>query len=154
MGRRDAVFHESITEPLRAAGRSHRYEKVPGEIIFQGRPALREGLGTARISVCFPSSMTHPQRSADLETVTHRYFESMASGCLLVGHAPQELCDMFGYNPVIESHPADPAGQLLEILAHLDRWAPLVVQNFKRLAEVGTWSVRSARIVQVLSQAS
>jgi hypothetical protein len=26
----------------------------------------------------------------------------MASKCLIVGHAPQELTDLSGYNPVIE----------------------------------------------------
>ena len=54
------------------------------------------------MAAIFPCSLTHPERSGPVETVTHRYFESMASKCLIIGHAPRELIDLFGYNPAIE----------------------------------------------------
>ena len=67
------------------------------------RMPLAAGFGDAKVSVCFPSSTTHPQRSGSVETATHRYFESFASRCIVVGRAPAELVDLFGYNPVVEA---------------------------------------------------
>ena len=66
---------------------------------------VRRRVRGQRISICFPRSMTHTAAIGGLETVTHRYFlSSLASGCL-VGHCPEELRDLFGYNPVIEVEP-------------------------------------------------
>ena len=102
LGRRYDRFHIKIADSLAGAGRRHLFERVKGEIIFPDRATLIEGMGNSKISICFPCSQTHPARSGSVETVTHRYFESMASKCLIVGHAPKELTDLFGYNPVIE----------------------------------------------------
>ena len=63
---------------------------------------LVAGLANSRVSICFPQSITNPERCGKVETVTLRYFESMASKCLIVGKCPLELRDLFGYNPVIE----------------------------------------------------
>jgi hypothetical protein len=95
--------------------------------------------------------MTHPQRSGDVETVTHRYFESMAAGCIIIGHAPRELVDLFGYNPVIEADVSDPAAQLEAILREPGAHAGLVERNRKRMMEVGTWDVRIRTILELLA---
>lgn len=150
LGRRDPAFHDAIREPLRTAGRSHRYEPVPGQIIFPTFAELVEGLGGARISVCFPSSVTHPARSGSVETVTHRYFESMASRCLILGQCPAELRDLFGYDPVIPADAVDPGGHILEILGDVDAYQPLVDRNYARLLKVGTWDVRVGEMLAAL----
>ena len=46
--------------------------------------------------------MTQPEVAGDIETLTQRYWECMFSRMVMVGHAPQELIDFIGYNPVIE----------------------------------------------------
>lgn len=40
--------------------------------------------------------------------MTHRYLETMAAGCIPWGHAPEELCRLFEYNPVLEIDRGDP----------------------------------------------
>jgi hypothetical protein len=152
LGRRDEAYHEQITAPLAAAGRVHRYQAVPGQIIFPTREAMIAGFADAKVSVCFPSSMTHPARSGDVETATHRYFESMASRCILVGHGPAELVDLFGYNPVVQADKKDPAGQIEAIVSRPQDYAGLVDRNFARLMEVGTWDARVATLLEHLRE--
>ena len=151
LGRRSDAYHDRIAAPLAASGRTHRFQPAPGVIVFPTFADLVGGFADAKISVCFPSSMTHPQRSGDVETITHRYFESMASGCVVVGHAPRELVDLFGYNPVIEADMTDPAGQLDAILRDLDAHASLVSRNHARLMEVGTWDARVRTLLEQLA---
>jgi len=115
---------------------------VPGERIFASRRALSDGLASSRISVCFPRSFTHSESTGGVETVTHRYFESIASGCLLLGHCPDELLDLFGYNPVVEVETGDEFGQIERILADLQPFQEQVDANYRRLLEVGTWRQR------------
>ena len=150
LGRRSSPYHDAVVASLAKSGRVHKFESTPGSIIFPTFEELVAGFADAKISICFPSSMTHPQRSGDVETITHRFFESMASGCLLVGHAPRELVDLFGYNPVIEADMTDPAGQLDAILRAIDTHAPLVARNRARLAEVGTWDARVRTLLELL----
>jgi hypothetical protein len=151
LGRKDDAFHQAITPRLQERHRVHLYEQEKGRIIFPAREALVKGLGDSKISVCFPSSMTHPARSGDVETVTHRYFEAMASGCLILGKCPQELSDLFGYNPMIEADEHDPYGQIDEILQNLTKYQELVSRNYRRLTEVGTWKVRAASMIKLIN---
>ena len=150
LGRREEAVHQAITPRLRESRRVHLYEQQKGQIIFPTRETLVAGLSDSKISVCFPSSMTHPERSGDLETVTYRYFEAMASGCLIWGKCPQELLDLFGYNPVIEADGKDPYGQLDGILQDPGKYQDLVDRNYGRLLEAGTWRVRAAAMMEAL----
>jgi hypothetical protein len=152
LGRRFDEYHEKIRDPLAAAGRSHQYEKQRGAIIFPTRDNLLVGFGDSKISVCFPSSMTHPQRSGNVETVTHRYFESMASRCILLGHCPAELSDLFGYNPVVEADLNDPTGQIESILARPDAHKELVERNDRKMLDVATWDLRVKQILNLLKE--
>jgi hypothetical protein len=152
LGRKYDTFHQAITPRLKESQRVHLYEQVKGQIIFPTREGLVQGLSDSKISVCFPSSVTHPDRSGDAETVTYRYFESMASACLILGKCPQELSDLFGYNPVIEADEHDPYGQINEILQNLTNYQELVVRNYRRLTEVGTWKVRADSMIATIMQ--
>lgn len=152
MGRKHDSFHQAITQKLKESRRIHLYEQEKGNIIFPTREALVKGLSNSKISVCFPCSMTHPARSGDLETVTHRYFESMASGCIILGKCPQELLDIFGYNPVIEADWHDPYGQIDEILQNLGNYQDLVRCNYQRTIEVGTWRLRASSMIAAINQ--
>ena len=151
LGRRHTPYHERIVAHCQARGYLHRYERVRGEIIFPTYDEFVAALGDSKISVCFPSSMTHPERAGDVETLTLRYLESIAAGCIIVGHAPQELVDLFGYNPVIEADLNDPAPQLDAVLADMNAHAALVARNHARLMEVGTWEARVRTLLELLA---
>ena len=150
LGRSYDAYHERIVGGLAAAGRTYRYEEVRGRVVFPTREGFIEGLSRSKVSVCVPSSVTHPGRSGEVETMTLRYLQSMASGCLVVGHAPGEMVRLFGYNPVVEIDMADPLGQILDVLDHVERYADLIERNRRAVAEEHTWHRRWQAISAVL----
>lgn len=152
LGRREEAYHRAIVDSLAKQGRSHRFEAIKGQIIFPSKDELIDGLSRAKISICFPCSQTHPERSGDVETVTHRYFESIASKCVIVGHSPAELVDLFGYNPVIEVETGNEATQIEFILEHLNSFQGLVDRNYARLLECGTWKHRVTAMLRTLRE--
>jgi hypothetical protein len=147
LGRKYDMFHNRLAPDLVDAGMTHLYEKVKGQIIFPTRNDLVEGLASSRVSICFPQSLTNPQRCGKVETVTLRYFESMASKCLVVGKCPLELQDLFGYNPVIEV--GDP-GEVIDVVRRIADYQSFVDRNYQRLLEVGTHSERVNSLVTEL----
>lgn len=153
LGRRWDAWHE----PVRRAGLldvvGSRYERVSGQVIFSSRADLIDGFASSAISVCFPRSLTHPEAAGAVETFTHRYLESMASGCLVLGHAPADLIDLFGYNPVIEADMGDAPGQLKAIIGNLGAYQSVVDRNVATVKKVGDWSSRAARIAALLTSA-
>lgn len=126
MGRRHPKYHERL-----AAGGRHAYkfEETPGVVVFPTMTEFLLGLADAKVSVCFTSDLTHPERAGDVATVTQRYFQSMASGCVIVGNTPQELINLFGYDPVVKADLDDPAGQIDAILAAPGKYQELVQKN-------------------------
>jgi hypothetical protein len=147
LGRKYDAFHNRLTPALADSGMSHLYEEIKGKIIFPTRTDLVSGLANSRVSICFPQSITNPERCGKVETVTLRYFESMASKCLLVGKCPLELRDLFGYTPVVE---VDDAAEVVDIIRRIADHQPLVDRNYQRLLEVGTHSVRVDSLVAEL----
>jgi hypothetical protein len=148
LGRRYDRYHAAITTPLLAMGAKHLYELQPGQVVFSGREALLEGLANTKIVVSFPTSVTNAARAA-IETITPRYFEAMASGCLVIGHCPRDLSDLFGYNPVIEAEMDDPAGQLKEVVHHVEDYEPLVHRNLSMIKE-NSWAHRARTVKGIL----
>jgi hypothetical protein len=151
-GRKYDLYHKAIAPDLAAAGRCHLYERVKGEVVFPSRADFVGGLADAKISVCFPCNMTHPERSGTVETATHRYFESMASGCLLVGRAPRELTDVLGFNPVVEVVPQQASEQLREILENVANYQGQVTRNLEAVRRLGTWQARVPLILNALRE--
>jgi len=150
LGRRYERLHAQITDALSKGRLIHQY--AASGIVFKTRGELCRGLADTRISICFPRSMTHPDSAGQVETVTQRYFESMASGCLVYGHCPRELRDLFGYNPVIEMDVRDPVGQILALVESVGAHQPLVNKNLARVSQVGTWDSRAANIKRKLDR--
>ena len=151
LGRKYDRYHQMIVEPLKAAGLDYRYERQPGEIVFPTREGFVDGLARTKISICVPSSVTHPDRAGDIETMTVRYLQSMASRCLIVGHAPPEMVDLFGYNPVIEIDLENPGGQLLSVLGDFASYQWLVERNQMAVMESHDWCERWSRIKSMLA---
>jgi hypothetical protein len=152
LGRKFDRFHDGITPRLEEMGRRHLYEKIKGQLIFPTAEALTDGFADAKVSVCFPSSMTHPARSGNCETVTLRYFESMASRCLIVGHCPAELVDIMGYNPVIEADMDNAAGQIEEILTNIGAYQEMADRNYQAVLRRGVWDVRVQEMLALLEK--
>lgn len=142
LGRRHTTYHENIRPELAKKKVVHLYKGDDGKRLFATREQLMQAWGDTKISICFPKSATDTQKSGGLETVTFRYFESIASRCLIVGQCPAELKDLFGYNPVIKVDQQDPAGQLTDLLINIESHQCLVERNHKRMLEVGSWNAR------------
>lgn len=148
-GRKYEAYHERIQMSLKASHKIYRYEQNKGEIVFGTREAFIDGLARSKVSICVPSSITHPERSGGIETMTIRYLQSMASKCLIVGHAPQEMIDLFGYNPVVEIDMTNPANQLQILLDNFSDYIPLIEKNYI-VVNNHTWVNRWQNISSIL----
>ena len=152
MGRSYSIYHEAIHVPLAEAGRNHLFPQPGKPIMFDYEKAVKI-LSESKVVVCFPKSVTDPDKAAGVETATFRYFESIFSKCLMVGHCPAELITVLGYNPVIEAEMERPAEQLLRaILPQIHKFQPLVERNYESL--VGKWTVthQAAVILRALEE--
>ena len=111
-------------------------------------------MGDSRITVCLPKSMTHPDIAQGIETLTQRYWESMLSRILIVGHAPQELIDVCGYNPVLElpNKKEEINTFILDILSHIEDYQNYVDFNRQTALEKGLWSIRMKGVVKWLGE--
>ena len=66
---------------------------------------------------------------------------------LMVGHAPRELVDLIGYNPVIELDKANPNVQIQDILTHIDDYQELVDKNRETALRLGCWDKRMQNVM-------
>jgi len=151
LGRKSEQYNSAIQEPLERAGFIHKFRTVGQRRIFPTKSDLMAAWADTKISICFPKIMTDPEKSGGIETVTFRYFESIASRCLIVGHCPEELKSLFGYNPVVEADMDNPSQQILTILCKIDSYQWFVEKNHQRMLEVGSWDVRVKTMVSTLS---
>ena len=122
-----------------------------GDYIYNNEE-LYEVMGQTKITVALPRSMTHPELAGDIETLTQRYWESMLSGMVMVGHAPKELVDLIGYNPVVELDSAHATEQILDILSHIDDYQELVNRNCSAALKYGDWTMRMKDVMNFLQQ--
>jgi hypothetical protein len=150
LGRRYDAHHRLVVDALQRSGKSYLYEKEKGRVVFPQREDFIAGLARSKISICFPSSLTHPSRAGDVETMTVRYLQSMASKCLVLGHAPGEMIDLFGYDPVVEADMSAAPEQLIEILERFGDYVPLIEKNYSAVLAGHTWTHRWARIASLL----
>jgi hypothetical protein len=149
-GRKYDKYHKIIVEPLKDNNKLYLYEKIKGEIIFPTRKEFIENLARTKISICFPSNITHPERSGTLETMTIRYLQSMVSKCLIIGHAPEELITLFGYNPVVEIDMDHPVKQLLNTINNFTNFIPFIENNFTIVLKNHCWHNRWENILGLL----
>jgi hypothetical protein len=150
MGRRNARWHDAVTAGARASGVRHLYERAPGEVIFPDEASLIDGLADSKISVCFPSSVTHPERSGSVSTLTSRYLESIASRCLVLGEAPAELPRLLGFDPAVRSDMAQPWHQLRLLLGSIELYQPQVDEAYEQVMAVGGWDYRIRQLLSLL----
>lgn len=150
LGRRYDRWHEVAVEVNEGGRFRHLYERVKGQLIFADAEALDDGLLDSRTVVCFPRSITHPESAGRFATLTQRYLEAAAAGCLIIGSAPGDLVDLFGYNPVVEVDWTNPHRQLLDVLENVEDHQSLVDRNRLRVSEVGSWTVRGPQLAGIV----
>ncbi len=132
-GRKYVPYHTRLAHDMSKVHLKYVYEEEAGRVIYPTKTEFVLGLSNSKISVCFPCDLTHPERAGDVSTVTQRYFQSFASGCVVVGQTPPELVQLFGYDPVVSANLGDPAAQVEEILAVPEKYAPLVKRNLEEV---------------------
>ena len=153
-GRSNAqVFDAERLHRLAGAGDGLRHvcTRQGGKFIYTNEQ-LYEAMADARVTIALPRSMTQPEVAGDVETLTQRYWECMFSRVVMVGHAPQELIDFIGYNPVVELRGGLSTEELiLDVLAHIGDYQDLVDKNRATAVRLGTWNVRMRWLMEKLS---
>lgn len=146
LGRTTEWIHRQVAHVAADVGVVHRFPTGPGQFVFPS-DGLVQGLAASAIVVAYPKSVTHPTTARGIETVTQRYFEAMASRTLMVGHAPQELVDLLGFNPVVEARVDELGAALADVLrGGLARWQPHVDHVRDAFLDRGTWQARAREV--------
>ena len=130
---------------------NHVCTKQNGKFIYTNEQ-LYEAMGNAKVTIALPRSITQPEIAGDIETLTQRYWECMFSRMVMVGHAPQELIDFIGYNPVIElNDKISSEEQIADVIEHIEDYQSLVDKNRETAEKLGSWDVRMKWLMGELS---
>ena len=113
---------------------------------------LLASLQNAKIVVAYTKKWTNPEQAGDIDTLTQRYWECMLSGCIMIGHAPKELVDLIGYNPVIEVDREKPDEQLMNVLANITDYQDLADRNRTSAIKYGDWKYSMQRVMSFLQE--
>lgn len=153
-GRHWTWLHRELIDLKKERNLNYQYDKDLGSkgLQFLTRKEFTETLSRTKIAVCVPRNITHPELVGELSTLTTRYFECMSSKCLIWGHAPQELIELFGYNPVIEIDATDPKGQLVSLLKNFNDHSELIERNYTTVRLHHQWKQRAEQIQSILNQ--
>lgn len=117
-----------------------------------GQDGLKQFLQNSQLTIIFPRCITEPETAQGIETLTQRYWECMLSRILMIGHAPKELTDLIGYNPVIEMDLEHDLEQIEDILAHISNpdYQDLVDRNRETALRMGSWDIRMKQVMEWL----
>ena len=110
---------------------------------------FKKHLENTKLTVIFPKSITEPDTAQGIETLTQRYWECMLSRIVMVGHAPKELTDLLGYNPVIELNRNSELAHINHILDEIDepKYQNLVDKNRNSALQYASWNIRMSHIL-------
>lgn len=111
-------------------------------LVFADWRTFTSKVADSKIVISFPLSMRNPRRDGEVDTLTMRFWEGMLSRCIIVGHCPQELIDLIGYNPVIEADFVNPAAQITDLLNHLGNYQDFVDRNRSVALDYSPWRKR------------
>jgi hypothetical protein len=148
-GRKLEQYHNVILDTVTPFYK-YLYSNNDLDKVFKSFDELVTGLSNSKISICFPRSLTHPEITGGIETLTQRYWESILSGCLIVGKGPQELIEIMGYNPVIDVDWNNPKEQLKIILENIDKYQNFVNKNYEKALEICSWESRVNYVINTL----
>ena len=127
-----------------------RLNQSPQGWTQEGFDGLKRFLENTRVIVIYPRSVTEPNIAQGIETLTQRYWECMLSRIVMVGHAPQELVDLVGYNPVIELNSEDEVGHVQDIIEHIGDYQAMVDHNREVALRMAPWEIRMKQVMEWL----
>ena len=142
----DHIVKYSVTDKI-----NYVRGKRNGKPIFS-QQELVENLANSKVVAAYTKKWTNPEQAGEIDTLTQRYWECMLSGCILIGHAPQELVDLIGYNPVIEVDREKPDEQLMNILANITDYQELADKNRTSAIKYGDWKYSMQRVMNFLQE--
>ena len=125
--------------------------KKNGKPIFS-QSELIENLANSKVVAAYTKKWTNPVQADGIDTLTQRYWECMLSGCIMIGHAPQELVDLIGYNPVIEVDREKPDAQLMKVLANIADYQDLADRNRDSAVRYGDWKYSMQEVMSFLQE--
>ena len=143
-GRIYQQYHDRIRQPLQAAGKHHLYQQAGAGLLFPDKRSFVKGLARAKMVICVPSNITHPERAEYISTMTLRYLQAMASKVLIVGITPMDMKELFAYTPIVEIDMENAAAQLLDVLEHYESYIPLIERNYQEVLNHHQWQHRWA----------
>jgi hypothetical protein len=149
----EQVIQADVLDKAIVADKSvcHVCTRQNGKFIYTNEQ-LYQAMGDAKVTIALPRSMTDPATAGNIETLTQRYWECMFSRMVMVGHAPQELIDFIGYNPVIELRDDISAENLIiDVLEHIEDYQELVDKNLATAQRLGSWTVRMSWLMEELN---
>lgn len=136
----ERIINRQDLRDIQIYGNNIRHVRTKTGNTMMTETELFQSMEDAKITICVPRCMVDPV-AGGVETLTQRYWEAMLSRIVIIGHAPQELINIIGYNPVIEIG-GDPAGQIEEILCHIEDYQDFVDKNRETALAQGDWSIR------------
>lgn len=151
-GRKYQEYHNLVVNSLAEHGKSHVYLKDEETVLYRTREDFINGLAAAKISICVPSNITHPERAENISTMTLRYLQCMASKCLIVGILPEEMKLLFSYNPIITIDFDAPGQQLIDLLSDYDAYLELIDKNYNEVQQNHQWKNRWKEMQQIMNK--
>ena len=154
MGQKHKYFHKKLMDGHLGEHCNFVYNLQNTEkgllSVFNSWTTFTSKVADSKVIINFPLCMRNPREDGEIDTLTIRYWEAMLSRCVIVGHCPQELIDMIGYNPVIEADFVNPCSQIENILSHIADYQPMVNKNREVAMQHAPWSLRMNTIFQLL----
>ena len=131
------------------AGINHVTTLQNGRFVYTN-DELFAAMADAKVTICLPRCLTHPDLAGGVETLTQRYWEAMLSRIVIVGHCPKELEDIAGYNPCIEIDERNPVGQIVSIIKNITHYQELVDRNRDAALRLAPWELRMREVKEWL----
>lgn len=151
LGDKHRYYHKRLVDDPRHESWNFVYKKAkPAKgpaLVFDSWQEYTSKIADSRIIISFPRSMRDPRRNGTVSTLTIRYWEAMLSRSIIVGHCPQELIDIVGYNPVIEADFTAPGAQIEHILTHIEEYQSMVDHNRDTALKYASWVLRIKQIL-------
>ena len=156
LGAKHNYFHKKLME-----GKLHEQYKLVYHTktkqkglayVYEKWETFTSKIADTKIVISFPRCMRNPMGEGEVETLTMRYWEGMLSRCVIVGHCPQELIDLIGYNPIIEADFVNPCEQIIHVLHNLSAYQTLVNKNYTTACLYAPWHIRMKRIWKEINE--
>ncbi len=122
-----------------------------GRYIFSNEE-LFDAMRNAKTTICLPRSMTHPETAQGIETLTQRYWEAMLSRIVIIGHAPKELTELTGYNPVVTLDMENAQEQIRDVIRNIEKYQDLADKNRVTALTNGDWKKRMDQLMTRLGE--